>query len=129
MLPCTRKTVATLACGSVLEPIVVATTLAVALTLAFAPAPAEAGKAQWSMFEDHARLVRASTSTRERTLSEVGALGADTIRIEVRWSEVAPAPLQRTRPSFDASNPGAYPGFGPYDDLVRRAAGLGFRLL
>jgi hypothetical protein len=129
MLPRTRKAVARLACGSMLEPIVVATTLAVALTLASAPAPAEAGKAQWSVFEDHARLVRASTSTRMRTLTEIGALGADTIRIEVRWSEVAAAPLQRTRPSFDASDPAAYPGFGPYDDLVRRASALGFRLV
>jgi hypothetical protein len=113
----------------ILESIVVASTLAIALALVPGPDSARAGKAQWSVFEDHAKLVRSSVSTRARTLNEIQALGADTIRIEVRWSEVAPAPLQRSRPSFDASNPGAYPGFGPYDDLVRRAAGLGFRLL
>jgi hypothetical protein len=101
----------------------------IAFALAFAPAPAHAGKAQWSVFEDHALLVRSSVPTREQTLNEIVTLGADTIRIEVRWSEVAPGPLQRSRPSFDASNPGAYPGFGPYDDLVRRAVAKRFRLI
>jgi len=121
--------VSSLVCTHELGPVVAfASMLAAAFTLAFAAAPAHAGKAQWSVFEDHAKLVRSSV-TRDRTLSEIGALGTDTIRIEVKWNEVAPAPLQRTRPSFDASNPGAYPGFGPYDDLVRRASGQGFRLL
>jgi Cellulase (glycosyl hydrolase family 5) len=84
---------------------------------------------QWSVFEDHSALVRATPVRRERTLRELQALGADTLRIEAKWNELAPAPLGRRRPSFDAADPGAYPGFGPYDDLVRRAASKGFRIL
>src|SRR5439155_17311403 len=125
-----RKTVPPPARRNILSPIAaVASALPIAVTLALLPAPALAGKAQWSIFEDHAKLVRSSASTRARTLSEIGALGADTIRIEVRWSEVAPARLQRSRPSFDASDPGAYPGFGPYDDLVTRAVAQHLRLV
>jgi hypothetical protein len=126
----TRKSVPPPARRNILSPIAaVASSVPIAFTLALLPAPALAGKAQWSIFEDHAKLVRSSASTRARTLSEIGALGADTIRIEVRWSEVAPAPLQRSRPSFDASDPGAYPGFGPYDDLITRAVAQHFRVL
>jgi hypothetical protein len=106
-----------------------ASVLAVTAALALSPAAAQAGKAQWSMFEDHAKLVRSSVATRERTLDEIAALGADTIRIEVRWSEVAPSPLARNRPRFDADDPAAYPGFGPYDDLVSRARAKGFRIV
>jgi hypothetical protein len=93
------------------------------------PAPAHAGKAQWSIFEDHAELVRSSVSTRVRTLNEIAGLGADTLRIELRWNEVAPAPQQRSRPSFDATNPAAYPGFGPYDDLIVRATAMRLRIV
>jgi hypothetical protein len=81
------------------------------------------------VFEDHSALVRTTPAGRERTLRELQALGADTLRIEAKWNELAPAPLARRRPSFDATDPGAYPGFGPYDDLVRRASSKGFRIL
>ena len=84
---------------------------------------------QWSMFEDHSALVRTTPVRRERTLRELQALGADTLRIEAKWNEIAPAPLARRRPSFDAADPAAYPGFGPYDDLFRRADSKGFRVL
>ena len=47
----------------------------------------------------------------------------------LKWSEVAPAPESRRRPSFDAGDPADYPGFGPYDDVVRRAQDMGFRVL
>ena len=57
---------------------------------------------------------------REQTLDEIRALGADTLRIEVKWSEVAPSPAAKTEPAFDATDPAAYPGFEPYDDLVQQ---------
>lgn len=57
------------------------------------------------------------------------AIGADTLRVAVKWSEVAPRPESGRRPRFDAADPAAYPGFEPYDDVVRRATDKGFRVL
>jgi hypothetical protein len=85
--------------------------------------------AQWSIFEDHNALIRNGPVRRQQTLDELKTLGADTLRVEVKWNEVAPSPTRSSRPAFDASDPGAYPGFGPYDDLFRRAAGMGFRVI
>ena len=90
--------------------------LAVALAL---PGAASASRSQWSMVEDHPYLVRSGPDVREATLNEIKALGADALRIEVKWNEVAPDPSANSQPSFDATDPGAYPGFEPYDDLVR----------
>jgi hypothetical protein len=91
--------------------------------------PASASKSQWAIFEDHVYLVRSGPDVREQTLDEIKSLGADTLRIEIKWAEVAPRPGSKSRPSFDASDPSAYPGFGPYDGLVQRATAKGFRLL
>ena len=100
------------------------------------PAGAAASKRQWSVFEDHTALVKSPQAERIRRLDEVKDLGADTLRIEVKWNEVAPSPGSKTRPNFDASDPAAYashpeayPGFGGYDDLMRRARALGFRII
>jgi hypothetical protein len=93
------------------------------------PTVASASKNQWSIFEDHPYLVRADQATREKTLDEITALGADTIRIEIKWSEIAPNPDSRNRPQFDATDPAAYPGFGPYDALVQSLAMRKLRIL
>ena len=74
-------------------------------------------------------LVRSGPAVREQTLNEIRALGADTLRIEVKWSEVAPSPGAKSKPSFTATDPSAYPGFEPYDDLVQRAVAKGFRIM
>jgi hypothetical protein len=114
---------------------------AIAITAALgaallAPSPALASKNQWSIFEDHAKLVQSSVKTRIDTLEKIKSLGADTLRIEFRWHEIAPSPKSKKKPKFDASNPAAYqgsvngfPGFGQYDDLVVRAHQMGFRIL
>jgi hypothetical protein len=90
------------------------------------------GKARrtlWSVFEDHTALIRSGALHRERTLAELRALGADTLRVEVKWNEAAPAPTRGRRPRFDATDPGEYPGFVNYDDLFRRARAMGFRVI
>jgi hypothetical protein len=94
-----------------------------------ASTPAQASRSEWSMFEDHSTLVRSGPVVREQTLETIRALGADTLRIEVKWDEVAPSPGARKKPKFTATNPAAYPGFEPYDDLVSRAVGKGFRVM
>jgi hypothetical protein len=49
-----------------------------------ASAPAHASRSEWSMFEDHSTLVRSGPVVREQTLETIRALGADTLRIEVK---------------------------------------------
>ncbi len=102
---------------------------AIALGSALDADVAAASKSQWSIFEDHAVLVGSTPRMRANALQEMRTLGADTLRVQVRWNEVAPRPRSKTKPSFDPTNPAAYPGFGPYDDLVRRADALGMRIL
>ena len=84
----------------------------------------------WSVFEDHAALVRTTPAKRHGALEEIRLhMGADTLRVELKWNEVAPLPTARTKPAFDATNPAAYPGFAPYDDLLLRARSLGMRVI
>ena len=114
----------------------VVVSVAVAMLLAL-PGAATASKSQWSVFEDHTALVKSGDETRSKILDEVkNELGADTLRIEIKWSEVAPEPSSKTKPNFNASDPLAYPfgpqqypGFYPYDDLVRRATNLGLGII
>ena len=41
--------------------------------------------------------------------TELRSLGVDRIRVTAGWATIAPAPHSRRRPSFDATDPGAYP--------------------
>jgi hypothetical protein len=90
---------------------------------------ARATRVLWSIFEDHTALVRNGPVQRQRALDEIRSLGADTLRVEVKWNEVAPVPARSRRPDFDATDPGAYPGFRNYDDLFKRATVMGFRII
>jgi hypothetical protein len=57
-------------------------------------------------------------------------LGVDDVKVFVRLNSLAPDPLSRTRPRFDASPPAAYPEavWAPYDAIVRAAAARGIGL-
>src|SRR5688500_17699963 len=69
---------------------------AASVTLLLLPAPASASRNMWSVFEDHTALVRSTPSQRQRALEEIRLhMGADTLRIEVKWNEVAPLPAAR----------------------------------
>jgi hypothetical protein len=105
------------------------TTLLVLIAALVLPASVFASKDQWSIFEDHPYLVRSDATTREKLLDEVQQLGPDTIRIEVKWNEVAPDAYSKKKPGFNASDPSAYPGFGPYDELVKSVNNRGLRIL
>src|SRR3954469_22488759 len=85
-------------------------------------------RSQWSIIEDHTALIRSGPERREATLREFKQLGADTVRLAVKWNEVAPRPRASRRPAFDGSDPGAYPGFQPFDDTIRRAQDEGLRV-
>jgi hypothetical protein len=65
------------------------------------------------------------------TLQEMRHLGAEMLRVTVRWSSIAPAGDSRHRPKFNALDPNAYPGrnWAPYDALVRDATADGIKVL
>jgi hypothetical protein len=92
--------------------------------LAAGPAAAEASQTQVSIFQDDSYLIYRSTRTVDRTLGVLRALGVERVRLNVKWSYLAPRANSRRKPrGFDATNPAAYPlgVFGPYDRLVARA--------
>jgi hypothetical protein len=103
--------------------------LLAALAALALPSTAQASKSQWSIFEDHPYLVQTTPDIREQTLNEIQQLGADTIRIELKWNEIAPAAYTKTRPSFDAADPSEYPGFDRYDEIVKSVTSRRLRIL
>ena len=105
---------------SILTPMVRAwlgITAALAVLSGILPAGASASRTQWSIFEDHPYLVRTDSATRERTLDEITQLGADTLRVEVKWDEVAPNPASRIRAAVRRHEPVGVSGLR----AVRRA--------
>src|SRR5207248_4754424 len=63
---------------------------------------------------------------RAQTLDQIEGFGVHQVRLVLYWRDVAPAPTARTMPSFDETDPNAYPGFGRYDRAVAdlRARGM-----
>jgi hypothetical protein len=57
-------------------------------------------------------------------------LGVDIVRVFVPWNAIAPDPNAHAQPSFDASDPDAYPAgvWTIYDEIVRAAAARGLRV-
>ena len=88
---------------------------------------ATAKPAQPTMLQDDKVLVSGSQAQRDARLDELKRLGVDIVKVRVSWRGVAPSGESRTKPSFDATNPAAYPasGWAPYDAIVRGAAARG----
>ena len=104
--------------------------LAVVL-LALAATPAGASKTQESIFQDDRLLLESGADTRNATLDELKALGADTIRVNAIWARIAPERDSTTKPGFDAADPGAYPAdnWAALDSLLQGAAARGLSVL
>ncbi len=83
------------------------------------PAAATASSSQVAIIQDNIDLTNPSGA-----LAQFRALGANTVRVVVPWSLIAPDPRARTKPSFDATDPAAYPAgnWAPYDAIVRQAS-------
>ncbi len=86
--------------------------------LAAPPAPRE------STFQDDSLLVYNTPTGVSQTLDALHALGVNRVRVSVFWGLVAPAPKSKSRPSFDATDPNAYPAgaWDRYDRIVTFAA-------
>src|SRR2546430_4914383 len=106
-----------------LRQVVVLCALAAGLLVVFV-GPARAAQTQESLFQDDSLLVFGSPSQVARTMDTLRFLGVDRVRVTVFWNLVAPSPASRKRPSFDATNPAAYPpsAWRIYDTIVRLAA-------
>src|SRR3954452_23977972 len=103
--------------------------LAGALCLSLA-APASAARNQESIFEDEHQLLELGSFQANRSLDDIHALGADSIRSLVLWSRLAPGGSRRPK-GFKAADPRAYSAalWDPYDDLVRGTAARGLGLI
>src|SRR4051812_6205437 len=100
-----------------------------ALVLLALPQAAFASRSQESLFQDDASLLYSGDARRDSTLNELKALGVDTIRVNVVWNRYAPSPKRKTRPSFDATDPNAYPALAMVDGVVSGAAARGMTVL
>ena len=96
---------------------------AVALAAASSAVPAPvalASSTQVSILEDDARIQADPAGTLER----LHILGADVVRVAMRWQLIAPSPNSRPAPrGFDASDPAAYPAskWRLWDEIVTDA--------
>jgi hypothetical protein len=90
-------------------------------------ATATAKTTQPTMLQDDKVLVGGSQAQRDARLDELKSLGVDIVKVRVNWRSVAPSGSSSTKPSFNATDPAAYPdaGWAPYDAIVRGAAARG----
>src|SRR5947209_13675342 len=99
---------------------------------------ASANRSQESIFQDD-RLLLAQNSVnpgqalniQTQALNELQSLHVKTIHSVINWRGVAPKPSSRTAPTFDATNPSAYPAdaWNPIDNLVRGARDRGMSVI
>jgi hypothetical protein len=89
------------------------------------PAPARASHTQQAIIED-GRLFGAP----DTYLARFRALGAQTVRVLVSWSSIAPHWRDSHAPHFDGADPNGYPAahWVPYDTVVRKAAEYGLTI-
>src|ERR1700677_4846850 len=77
-------------------------------------------------FEGSTDLLTAAT--RPHAIAQLKTLGVKALRVELSWYDVAPGQKSATKPSFEATNPGAY-SWGEYDALIHEAQALGWKVL
>ena len=88
------------------------------------PAAASASSRQLLVMQDDARLHRSSAATRAATLDEMRTLGADVVKVQVYWNEIAPGPTKPT--GFDGADPSNYE-WSTYDSIVRGTLARGMQ--
>ena len=102
--------------------------LPLALSLAL-PAAAVAKRSQFTMFQATREVRSPDPRVRAETLDQIHDLGVHWLRVILYWRDVAPSPDSRSVPSFDETDPAAYPGWATYDRIVADAKARGIRLL
>lgn len=90
---------------------------------------AHASSKQSAIFQDDGMLLGGGDAVRQRSLDEIHALGATTIKFYLKWSDVAPR--ARTKPKgFNGASIASYSSarFVAYDALVRETQARGMRV-
>jgi hypothetical protein len=85
-----------------------------------------ASHSQTTYFEASDQLLNAGT--RAHAFEQMQTLGVKALRVELSWSDVAPAAGSATKPAFDATNPGLY-AWGAYDAILAEAQRLHWAVL
>jgi hypothetical protein len=106
-----------------------ASVLAIAAALAvaaLAPSGALASHQQIAIIQD-GPLTQAQP---DQTLQTFRKLGSGVVRVMLPWTSVAPSPLSTHRPSFNASDPAAYPAanWAQWDQIMRTAQKYGLTI-
>jgi len=97
-------------------------TITIAMLVAAVAAPTAAASSRQLLIMQDDALVRSAPST---TLAEFADLGADVVKLNLYWDEVAPQ--GRRKPvGFDGSNPAGY-AWGSYDTAVQAILAQGMR--
>jgi hypothetical protein len=99
------------------------------LALLAPAAAAHANARQFTTIEAPGELLFGASP--EDSLDTIADLGADAVRIQLAWDLVAPNPDARTAPSFNATDPGAYPaaGWARYDRAIAGARARGLKVI
>jgi len=84
---------------------------AAVVALALPAASAQATTSQFTIFEAPRELLPDDAALRSQTLDEIQGFGVHWVRIVLYWHSVAPDADSATAPSFDDTDPNAYPGF------------------
>jgi hypothetical protein len=94
-----------------------------------APQVAQASSTQAVTFEAPSQLL--SAATRDSTLDQITSFGVTRVRQLVYWRDYAPSPDSKVKPSFDASNPDAYPPgtWANLDGLIASAQAKGVSVM
>ena len=101
--------------------------LACALTAcALGAAPALASTGQTTYFEAGSALFEPSKQA--KVFSQMQALGVHALRIEMSWASVAPGATSASKPSFQATDPGAY-NWSEYAPILAQAKALHWPVL
>lgn len=99
--------------------------LLLALALALPTTAAAAGR-QLTILQDDFLVLRAGDGTRQWALDEFRALGADVVKVQMLWREVAPSPNSPRKPRVNLRDPANY-DFSRFDAFVREAVARGLR--
>jgi hypothetical protein len=102
--------------------------LAVAVAVILGAAPSAGAAPTETVIQDDAELLHRPDDQVRASMDRIRALGIDRVRLTAGWSVLAPDPDAPSKPSFDASDPAAYPqaAWRSLDRAVAlaRAAGL-----
>ncbi len=98
--------------------------------LALAPL-ASASRSETTLFDLGGAGLDVPSAQRDGQLDQLQDFGVDTVRVIISWREIAPDASSTAKPSFDATDPGAYPqqNWTELDELVKGAHSRGMNVL